>query len=218
KLVERRPEQEVGREPLSRDEDFLLDLFEDLLDRATSREESAPLLVQLRRGAPREVIHAAIAASEEAQRVAARRSAEAPAPGEAAPGPPPPPPPPPPPRPRPAAPPPPGRADFPPVGAHHAWTRQGAPLRQAHRSGASERPGDVRSEHPYRAGPAGALRPDAGLELPRRARPLPRPLAPGLNAETAARVHPGDRGGAGGQHPAADRRGRRPAQPGRGPP
>jgi glycosyltransferase involved in cell wall biosynthesis/predicted SAM-dependent methyltransferase len=77
RLVERPPEEEVGREPLTRDEDFLFDLFESLLDRTTTREEIAPFLVQLRRGAPREVIRAAVATSEEAQRVAARRGAEA---------------------------------------------------------------------------------------------------------------------------------------------
>jgi glycogen(starch) synthase len=92
-LIERRPEEEVGREPLTRDEDFLLDLFEDLLDRPTTREEIAPFLVQLRRGAPREVIRAAIATSEEAQQVAARRDeqAEAVAASEPAPVPAPPP-------------------------------------------------------------------------------------------------------------------------------
>lgn len=74
-------------EALSDDEDFMLDLFEELLDRPASREEIAPFVVQLRRGAPRDVIRAAVAGSEEAVKVAARRGKEVEH------GPPPPPPP-----------------------------------------------------------------------------------------------------------------------------
>jgi glycogen(starch) synthase len=63
-------------ELLNGDEEFMLDLFEELVDRSTSREEIAPFVVQLRRGAPREVIRAAVAGSEEAAKVAARRGEE----------------------------------------------------------------------------------------------------------------------------------------------
>jgi hypothetical protein len=69
----RRPPEKVAVEFRTPDEDFLFDLFEDLLDRPTSNEEIAPFLVQLRRGAPREVVRDAIALSEEALRVAGRR-------------------------------------------------------------------------------------------------------------------------------------------------
>jgi glycogen(starch) synthase len=89
----RRPPEKVAVKFRTPDEDFLFDLFEDLLDRPTSNEEIAPFLVQLRRGASREVIRDAIALSEEALRVADRHgqgptTTIAPAP---APGPPPPP-------------------------------------------------------------------------------------------------------------------------------
>jgi glycogen(starch) synthase len=72
-LLERNPEQPVIRTPLTGDEQYLFDQFETLLDRPTSREEIAPFLVQLRRGAPRDVLRTAIATSEEALQVAARR-------------------------------------------------------------------------------------------------------------------------------------------------
>jgi glycogen synthase len=78
RLLERRSRAaEERREPLSDDENFMLDLFEELLDRPTSREEIAPFVVQLRRGAPRDVIRAAVAGSEEAVKVAQRRGAAA---------------------------------------------------------------------------------------------------------------------------------------------
>lgn len=66
----------IERAGLDEDEIFLLDLFEELLDRPTTRGEIAPFLVQLRRGAPRPVIRAAIAGSAEALAVAARRGAQ----------------------------------------------------------------------------------------------------------------------------------------------
>jgi glycogen synthase len=89
KLLESDPESSIDREALTSDEDFLFDTFEQLLDRSTSREEIAPFLVQLRRGAPREVIHNAIATSEEALRVAARRGEQPARPPQTVPSPPP---------------------------------------------------------------------------------------------------------------------------------
>jgi glycogen synthase len=93
RLVEHPPErQPTEAERLTDDEAYLVEIFEEFLDRPTSREEIAPFLVQLRRGVSRDVIRNVIATSEEALKVAAARGEE-PATPEPAPSTPPPAPP-----------------------------------------------------------------------------------------------------------------------------
>jgi glycosyltransferase involved in cell wall biosynthesis/GT2 family glycosyltransferase/predicted SAM-dependent methyltransferase len=77
---------------LDEDEQFVLDLFEELLDRPADHDEIAPCVVQLRRGAARADVRNALAATEEALQVATRRGAKPAAPAplpEIAPGAPP---------------------------------------------------------------------------------------------------------------------------------
>lgn len=62
-----------GAKQLHKDERYVLDLFEELLERPASHDEIAPFVVQLRRGVAREDVRNAIAATEEALQVAARR-------------------------------------------------------------------------------------------------------------------------------------------------
>ncbi|HEY2480213.1 MAG TPA: glycosyltransferase [Solirubrobacterales bacterium] len=73
RLLKRPSESATRAEPLTDAEEFVLDLFEELLDRPATREEIAPFVVQLRRGTARDDIRNAIANTEEALRVAARR-------------------------------------------------------------------------------------------------------------------------------------------------
>ncbi len=74
RLLEPIGESLAGRaQHLDEDECFVFDLFEELLDRPASRDEIAPFVVQLRRGAARDDVRNALAATEEALQVAARR-------------------------------------------------------------------------------------------------------------------------------------------------